>query len=111
MPEKWFVKKEDLITVQQKPGLTRRTMSFINDIMMCLFEQETGTKVDLHTHEAVQNGYVLEGKLKFFKADGSFVVAAAGDSYAFSSNEPHGSECLEHAVFVENFTPARKEYM
>lgn len=79
--------------------------------MMCLFEQDTGVCVPIHTHVAVQNGYVLSGKLKFFKEDGSFVIASAGDSYTFASNEAHGSECLEHAVFIENFTPARQEYM
>lgn len=111
MDSKWFVKKEDLVAVQQKPGLVRKTMSYIDDIMMCLFEQDTGTVVDLHTHAAVQNGYVVSGKLEFCKADGTKVIAEAGDSYAFASNEPHGSVCLEHAVFIENFTPSREEYI
>lgn len=111
MENKWFVKKKDLVTVQQKPGLTRRTMSFNDQIMMCLFEQDTNIEVALHKHEAVQNGYVISGKLKFFKEDGSFVIAEAGDSYAFGPNEPHGSVCLEHALFIENFTPMRKEYI
>jgi len=111
MEERWFVKKEDLVAVQQKPGLIRRTMSYNDQIMMCLFEQDTGVEVQLHSHEAVQNGYVISGKLKFFKEDGSFVIAEAGDSYTFDSNEPHGSVCLEHALFVENFTPMRKEYI
>lgn len=108
---RWFLKAGDLETVQQKPGLTRRTMSYNDSIMMCMFEQQKGTEVDLHTHEAVQNGYVVSGKLKFFKQDGSFVIAEAGDSYSFESMEPHGSVCLETAVFIENFTPARPEYM
>lgn len=111
MDSKWFVKKEELVAVQQKPGLVRKTMSYIDDIMMCLFEQDTGTVVDLHTHAAVQNGYVISGKLEFRKADGTKVIAEAGDSYAFASNEPHGSVCLEHAVFIENFTPSREEYI
>lgn len=111
MDSKWFVKKDELVAVQQKPGLVRRTMSYNGDIMMCIFEQDTGICVDLHKHDAVQNGYVVSGKLKFFKEDGSFVIAEAGDSYAFESNEWHGSECLEHAVFIENFTPCRKEYI
>lgn len=111
MESKWFVKKDELVAVQQKPGLTRRTMSHIDDIMMCLFEQDTGTVVDMHTHAAVQNGYVISGKLKFMKADGSEVIAEAGDSYAFASNEEHGSVCLEHALFIENFTPSREEYI
>ena len=110
MNSRWFIKAEDLTAVEQRPGLTRRTMSYIDDIMMCMFEQQEGAELPLHKHEAVQNGYILSGKLKFFKADGSFVIAKAGDSYVFSSNEEHGSICLEKAVFIENFAPARPEY-
>ena len=111
MDNKWFVKKAERVEVQQKPGLKRSTLSFNVEIMMCLFEQETGAEVALHTHEAVQNGYVISGKLKFFKTDGSYVIGEAGDSYTFNSMEPHGSVCLEHALFIENFTPMRKEYI
>ena len=111
MENRWFVKKEDLVAVQQKPGLKRRTMAHIDEIMMCLFEQDTGAVVDQHTHAAVQNGYVLSGRIKFIKADGTSVIAEAGDSYAFASNEPHGSVCLEHALFIENFAPRREEYV
>ncbi len=98
-----FIKGKDCAAVGQIPGLVRYTMSYCKDIMMCRFEQKKGTEVSLHTHAAVQNGYVLEGKLKFFSEDGSFVTAEKGDSYTFDSMEPHGSVCIEDAVFIETF--------
>lgn len=106
-----FVKNAELQAVNQRPGLTRRTMTYNEDIMMCMFEEEQGFTLELHTHEAVQSGYMISGKVKFFKEDGSYIIVEPGDSYTFDSMEAHGSECLEHAVFIECFTPMRREYM
>lgn len=111
MENKWFVRTADTKAVEQVPGVTRRTMSYNEEIMMCQFELQTGAEIALHAHAAIQNGYVLSGRMQFFKQDGSSVIVEEGDSYVFDSNEPHGVTCLEHAFVVENFLPARKEFM
>ena len=105
-----FTKAAERTTVQVKPGLTRTTLSFVDDLMVCRFHEDEGTIVDLHTHEAVQNGYVLSGKIRFFLEDGTEFIATEGSAYVFESMEPHGSVALEETVILESFTPIREEY-
>ncbi len=101
----------DAKAVEQCPGVTRRTLSYCDEVMMCQFELQTGATIALHNHVNIQNGYMISGRLKFLREDGTSFVAQAGDSYVFGSNEPHGVVCLEHAVIVENFLPVRREFI
>lgn len=98
-------------TVEMLPGLRRTTLAYNPDLMLCHFRMVRGAQVPLHHHRAVQNGYVLAGRLRFFHADGTFDDVGPGDSYVFDSEEVHGSEALEDSEFVENFTPCRPEYL
>ena len=110
MDKNKFTRLADRTPVLARPGLTRTTLSFVDDLMICHFHEAAGTVVDLHTHVAVQNGYVLRGKLKFFLADGTEFIAEPGSAYVFGSNEPHGSVALEESEIVESFCPMRPEY-
>ncbi len=111
MENRTFVSAQEVDAVQQCPGVMRQVLSYSEEVMMCRFTLEKGADIPLHAHAAVQNGYVLSGKLEFLRADGSSYLAAPGDSYVFLSNEPHGVRCLEETVVVENFLPARKEFL
>lgn len=96
------------------PGVTRRTMCYNEDSMLCHFVFKRGAKVPRHQHLAVQNGYVISGRVRFFTFDGETrkeFVASAGDGYLFASNQPHGGECLEDSELIECFTPLRPEYL
>jgi quercetin dioxygenase-like cupin family protein len=97
--------------VEIRPGITRSTLVYNNDNMLCYFHEKPGARVDLHTHYAVQSGYVIKGKVKFFDAEGNERILGPGDGYLFNSNEPHGSVALEETVLVESFTPTRPEYL
>ena len=97
--------------VEIRPGISRSTLVYNSDNMLCHFHEEAGARVDLHTHVAVQSGYVLRGSVRFFDADGTERVLGPGDAYLFSSNEPHGSVALEETELVECFTPLRPEYL
>lgn len=94
--------------------VTRRTMCYNEDSMLCHFVFEKGATVPRHQHVAVQNGYVISGRVRFFTYDGDArheFVASAGDGYLFESNQPHGGECLEKSELIECFTPVRPEYI
>lgn len=96
--------------VSLRPGIDRVTMSYNEQNMLCYFFLKKGAKLELHSHEAVQNGFVIKGRILFFKEDGSSVEVKSGDGYIFDSHEPHGSEVLEDSEFVECFSPMRPEY-
>lgn len=80
--------------------------------MLCHFTLSKGAIVPRHDHVAVQNGYVLKGKVKFFRGneENSFIVEP-GDGYLFDSEEYHGAEVLEDSEVIECFTPMRSEYL
>lgn len=106
-------------------GIFRRSLSYNDEAMTCHFLLSEGASIPLHHHPAVQNGYVLRGKIRFLRgragsdsketADAadrveSSFIAEAGTSYIFDSQEPHGAEVIEEAEVIEFFTPMRPEY-
>ncbi len=103
---------ESIKAVEMKPGITRRTLVYNDEMMLCHFTVEQGTTLELHQHVAVQSGYVLKGKIKFIKADGTSFIANVGTSYVFDSQEVHGiGEVYEQSEVVECFAPMRPEYI
>lgn len=104
---------KELKPVEMQNGLLlRRTMSYNKDMMLCHFTLKRGLVLPLHSHDAVQLGYILKGRVKFRKGDGSSFIAVPGTSYIFESNEIHGiEEVSEESEFLECFTPARHEYL
>jgi quercetin dioxygenase-like cupin family protein len=114
MGDKVFVAELNKATAaEMKPGLlTRRTLAYNDQIMLCHFTLEEGLTLELHKHLAVQVGYVIKGKLRFIKGDGTTFVATAGTSYVFDSNEVHGiDKVYEPTELVECFSPMRPEYV
>ena len=96
--------------VEMRPGVYRSTLCYNEETMLCHFRMEKGATIPLHHHLAAQNGYVISGRVRFFKANGESFVAAGGTGYLFDSDEPHGSEALDDSELVECFNPMRPEY-
>jgi len=97
-------------TIEKPEGVFRTTLSYNEQSMLCHFRMSAGAQIPLHDHEAVQNGYVISGSIRFLREDGSSFVATAGTSYVFGSMEKHGAEVLADAELIECFTPMRPEY-
>ena len=98
-------------TIENPPGIFRTTLAFDQQTMMCHFTMKKGARIPLHNHEAVQNGYVIQGRIQFTKdQDGETFIAEPGSSYLFASNQFHGAEVLEDAEAIECFSPMRPEY-
>ena len=106
-----FRRVGEIPPVEIRPGIFRSTLVYNADNMLCHFHEEVGARVDLHAHIAIQCGYVLRGRVRFFDAAGIERILGAGDAYLFDSNEAHGSVALEETDLVECFTPSRPEYV
>ena len=102
---------KDLKAVEKPAGIFRTTLSFHEHSMLCHFKMTRGSAIPLHNHEAVQHGYVLQGKLRFLLNEGKSFIASPGTSYAFEPWEHHGAEVLEDSEVLEFFTPMRPEYV
>jgi quercetin dioxygenase-like cupin family protein len=104
------VQREAHPVVENPPGIFRTTLAWSEQSMLCHFRMAKGARIPLHDHPAVQNGYLISGRVRFQRAGQAAFVAVAGTGYCFASGEPHGAEVLEDAEAIECFTPARPEY-
>lgn len=105
-----YCKRDDFNAVENPPGIHRTTLAFNAQTMLCHFEMKKGAAIPLHNHEAVQNGYIIAGRVQFKKKDGDAFVAEAGTGYAFDAWEQHGAVVLEDSEVIECFAPMRPEY-
>jgi quercetin dioxygenase-like cupin family protein len=92
-------------------GVTRRTLAYNDEAMLCHFSLKKGAQIPLHNHRATQIGYVVSGKAMFLteKPESEF-EAGPGESYVFSSFVKHGTVALEDTEYIEVFVPSRDEY-
>jgi quercetin dioxygenase-like cupin family protein len=95
--------------VKALEGIFRKTLTYNDEVQLCVFTLEKGAKVPIHSHKAHQIGYVLDGKIKFFTKDREF-IAEKGDSYVFDGEEQHGAELIETTKVIEVFSPTREDY-
>jgi quercetin dioxygenase-like cupin family protein len=102
---------KDATPVEAAEGIVRRTLAYSPSQMLCHFSTNAGATIDLHNHEAAQIGYLISGKVRFFKESGDSFIAEAGSSWAFTPWEKHGAEFLENSEIVEVFSPLRPEYV
>jgi quercetin dioxygenase-like cupin family protein len=97
-------------SVENPPGITRTTLACNAQSMMCHFSLKKGSQIPFHRHPAVQNGYLIRGRLRMMWKSGEEFIAGPGDGWCFEADEAHGAEVLEDSEAVECFTPSRPEY-
>lgn len=96
---------------ENPPGVTRKTLAYNDEAMLCHFELKKGAQIPLHNHRASQIGYVVSGHARFLAENPEDEFeASAGDSYVLNPYVKHGTLALEDTVCVEVFTPSRDEY-
>lgn len=92
-------------------GVTRRTLSYNDEAMLCHFRIKKGAQIPLHNHRATQIGYVVSGRATFLAEEpASEFEAGTGESYVFDAFVKHGTVALEDTEYVEVFVPPRDEY-
>lgn len=103
------VNKDSIKSIKALKGIYRKTLSYNDNVMLCLFTLEKNAEIPLHNHEAHQIGYVIKGKIRFITEEDEF-IAKEGDSYVFDSYKKHGATILETAELIEVFSPIREDY-
>lgn len=104
----------DQPSVEVFPGVSRATMSYNEETMLCVMTFDAGATVPMHNHVAAQNGLVLDGEIEFRtvrNGEELRFLLRSGDGYLFPSNQPHGARALARTRVVECFTPMRPEYV
>ena len=106
-----MARKADTAPVEGPPGILRTTIAYNVDLMLCHFSLRAGAAIPMHRHAAVQNGYLLRGRVKMVWESGKEMVAAPGDGWCFAANVGHRAEILEDSEAIECFAPGRPEYV
>ena len=102
--------RKDTVLQDLGDGVTRRVLSYNNQILLVEVGFEKGAVGCVHSHYHTQGTYVLSGKFCFSINDVEHVVSA-GDTLSFESNVPHGTVCLEEGALLDIFTPMREDFI
>jgi quercetin dioxygenase-like cupin family protein len=105
-----FVLNDTVSGTPCEPGVTRKILSYNEQVMMCEITFEKGSRGNTHSHPHVQITYVIKGSFAF-TIDGETKVVNAGDSLLMPSGSVHGCECLEAGMLCDVFSPMRKDFL
>ncbi len=105
-----FTFNKDVIPTPCEPGVSRKILSYSDELMMCEISFEKGAKGNFHKHEHLQITYIAKGSFEF-TIDGETKIVNQGDSVYMPSNAEHGVTCLEEGILVDVFNPKRADFL
>lgn len=105
-----FVYNKESEITKCEPGVTRKVLTYSNELMMCEVTFETGARGMEHSHSHLQITYISEGSFEFTVGDETKRVSK-GDSVYIPSDTIHGVLCLEAGVLVDVFNPMREDFI
>ena len=91
-------------------GVSRKILSYNDQMMIVEVHFEKGGVGQMHTHPHLQSTYVQSGRF-VFTIDGETVEIAQGDTLLFPSGIPHGTVCVEAGVLIDIFHPMREDFL
>lgn len=105
-----FVFNKDKAMTELGGGVSRKILSYGDEMMCVEVAFETGAVGASHSHPHIQISYVLEGE---FRANigGEVKIIGVGDTYYTEPNVPHGVECLKAGKLLDIFTPMREDFL
>ena len=105
-----FVFNKDVTATNCEPGVTRKILSYSEELMMCEIHFEKGAKGNFHSHDHLQITYIAQGSFEFTIDDETKIVNQ-GDSVYMPSGVRHGVTCLSEGILVDVFNPMRKDFL
>ena len=105
-----FVFNNDVKATPCEPGVSRKVLTYSDELMMCEIHFEKGARGNTHAHKHLQITYIAKGAFEFTIGDETRIVKA-GDSVYMPSEVSHGVVCLEEGILVDVFNPKRDEFL
>jgi quercetin dioxygenase-like cupin family protein len=91
------------------PGVSRKTMTAGEKMMLVEVRLDKDAVVPMHTHPHEQTGYLVSGRLRFELGRESRELGS-GDCWMIPGDLPHEVTALEDSVVIDIFSPPREEY-
>jgi len=92
-------------------GVTRKILSYSQNLMACELRMEKGAVGALHSHPHEQIGYIISGRLIYQEEGKEDKLLETGDSYYVPPNVVHGVQILEDTKLLDIFTPMREDFI
>lgn len=105
-----FVFNDDVKLTDLGGGVSRKILSYNDQLMSVEVHFEKGAIGAMHTHPHVQISYVLEGSFEA-TIGGETKIIKKGDTYITEPDVPHGVVCLEAGTLLDIFTPMRADFL
>ena len=105
-----FTFNQDVAVTNCEPGVTRKVLSYSEELMMCEVIFEKGSRGMLHSHDHLQVSYVAKGSFEFTVGEKTKIVTK-GDSVYIPSGVTHGVYALEDGILVDVFNPMRADFI
>ena len=91
-------------------GVSRQIMGYDQHIMLVKVKFEKGSEGVAHKHPHSQTSFVAEGVFEV-TVDNCKQILKAGDSFFIPPDVVHGVICLESGILIDNFSPAREDFL
>lgn len=96
--------------VDAAPGVRRRIMGHVPEMMLVEVAFEAGAIGAMHSHPHTQASYVAEGKFEV-TIDGVTQTLGAGESFVVAPGLPHGVLAVEVGRLIDSFAPRRDDFL
>lgn len=110
MEIKHFFLQEEIDGKEVGAGVTRKVLSYNDNLMVCEVHFKKDSCGSLHSHPHEQCTYVISGVFEFSIGLEKQIVKS-GDSLYMEPDIIHGAVCLEEGVLLDIFTPCRKDFI
>jgi quercetin dioxygenase-like cupin family protein len=90
--------------------VTRRILSYSDQLMTCEMTFKKGGIGAPHTHVHEQISYVVSGAFEYEEA-GVKRLVKRGDTFYVAPNVEHGVIALEDGILLDIFTPKRDDFL
>lgn len=107
---KVFVNAHDSTWTPTEPGVSRRIMAYLPELMMVEVAFKEGAVGSPHSHPHIQASYVAEGRFEV-TVDGVTQELGAGGTFIVKPNLVHGVKALTNGRLIDTFTPHRAEFL
>jgi len=106
-----LVKSKGIPFQELKPGVSRRILGYIDQLMLVEMRFKKGTIGEPHGHPHAQTGYVLKGSFEVQMGEKKEILRE-GDCYLVEPHVIHGVVCLEDdSRLLDVFTPKRDDFL
>ena len=106
----FFVSAQNGEWASPEPGVKRRIMVYLDEMMIVEVVFEKGASGAQHSHPHIQASYVAEGRFDV-TIDGVTKIMEQGGSFIIPPNLIHGVKALEQGRLIDTFTPHRAEFL